>query len=144
MVRTKQVPVADGQLQNNLVFPLLGKMRIAGRHVNQFVGDIRTESDNESNLVTVEIIEPVVSGNAYIGSSKMYDREELGNSEISAESDDAVTYDHNHSWNNSTTQYVGCVYYVGADVNLLDKHVGDYPGTVTITENGKQTAISIG
>jgi hypothetical protein len=121
---------------------MLGKMRIAGRHVNQFVGDIRTESSNESSPVTVEIIEPFVSGNAYIGSSEMYGRVELGNSEIPAESSDAATY-HNHSWTNSTTQYAGCVYYVGADVNLLNKHVGDYPGTVTITVNGTSTAISV-
>ena len=122
---------------------MLGKMKIAGRHVNQYIGDIRTESKNETNIITVNIIDPIVSGNSYIGSTDIYKRTPMNETETSADGSDATTNDHNHSWGTSYTPYIGCVYYVGADVNVLDKHVGDYPGVVTVTENGVSNTISV-
>ena len=118
----------------------LGKMRIPGRHVNQFIGDIRTESSDESNLITVNITEPVVSGNFYMGSGNMYDKKN-DEAELSADSSQATTYDYNHSWSNSSTPYIGCAYYVGASVSSV--HMGDYAGNVYVTKNGSKTAVSV-
>ena len=119
---------------------LLGQMRIPGRHVNQFIGDIRTESDDENNLITVNITEPVVSGNFYIGSGNMYDKKN-DDAELSADSTQATTKDYNHSWSNSSTPYIGCAYYVGASV--LSAHMGDYAGNVYVTKNGSKTTVSV-
>ena len=123
---------------------LLGKMCIAGRHVNQFIGDIRTQSEDESNPISVNIVEPVVSGNFYVGSGYMYAKK-TDNIELSADSSQATTYDYNHSWSNSNTPYIGCAYYVGASVNVLGKayHMGDYPGNIKVIKGGTETTISI-
>ena len=122
----------------------LGDMRIAGRHVNQFIGDIRTQSEDENNPVTVNIVEPVVSGNVYVGSGYMYDKK-TDNDELSADSQEATTYDYSHSWSSSSTPYIGCAYYVGADVNVLIKtlHMGDYAGNVYVTKDGTKTTVSV-
>ena len=119
---------------------LLGQMRIPGRHVNQFIGDIRTESSDENNLITVNITEPVVSGNFYIGSGNMYDKKN-DEAELSADSTQATTKDYNHSWSDSSTPYIGCAYYVGASV--LSAHMGDYAGNVYVTKNGSKTTVSV-
>jgi hypothetical protein len=109
---------------------------IPGRHVNQFIGDIRTQSSDQSNLVTVSIVEPVVSKNMYVGSGYMYDKK-IDDNEISADSSQATSYDYNHSG----TSYIGSAYYIGADV--LRKHFKDYPGYVYVTKDGNKTTISL-
>ena len=109
---------------------------IPGRHVNQFIGDIRTQSSDQSNLVTVSIVEPVVSENMYVGSGNMYDKK-IDDIEISADSSQANSYDYNHSG----TSYIGSAYYIGADV--LSKHFKDYPGYVYVTKDGNKATISL-
>jgi len=134
-----------GQKDQNVSFDgslggLLGTMLIPGRHVNQFIGDIRTQSSDENNPVTVDIVEPVVSGNIYVGSGYMYDKKN-DDTELSADDSRATTYDYNHSWSSTSTPYVGCAYYVGASV--LSAHMGDYAGTVSVTKNGTKTAVTV-
>ena len=77
---------------------------IAGRHINTFIGDIRTPSAN-----TV-----VINGCTTIG--------------ICAEG-----YDYNIT-KTGKGELVGCCYFVGKDMEVLGKsmHAGDYKGTVTI------------
>lgn len=118
----------------------LGTMLIPGRHVNQFIGDIRTQSSDENNPVTIDLVEPVVSGNIYVGSGYMYDKKN-DNTELSADDSRATTYDYNHSWSSASTPYIGCAYYVGASV--LSAHMGDYAGTVSVTKNGTETAVTV-
>ena len=118
--------------------------KIAGRHVNQFIGDIRTESSDKNALITVNIVEPVVSGNIYVGSGYMYSKKS-DDVEIYADSSDAATYDYNHTWSSTDTSYIGSAYYVGVTVNLFitEIHMGDYEGRVYITENGTKTTVGI-
>lgn len=118
--------------------------KIAGRHVNQFIGDIRTESSDKNALITVNIVEPVVSGNIYVGSGYMYSKKS-DDVEIYADSSDAATYDYNHTWSSTDTSYIGSAYYVGVTVNIIIKeiHMGDYEGLVYITENGTKTTVGI-
>lgn len=134
-----------GQKDQNVSFGgllggALGTMLIPGRHVNQFIGDIRTQSSDEKNPVTVDIVEPVVSGNIYVGSGYMYDKKN-DDTELSADDSRATTYDYNHSWSSTSTPYVGCAYYVGASV--MSAHMGDYAGTVSVTKNDTKTAVTV-
>ena len=114
----------------------LGSCFIAGRHVNQFIGDIRTESSVEDNPIVVNINEPYVSGNVYVGSGYMYESK-TDDEQLSADSSDASTYDYNHTG----TKYIGSVYRVGAEV--FSMHMGDYPGNVYVTIGGTQTKITV-
>lgn len=77
---------------------------IAGRHVNTFIGDIRTPNSN-----TVVINQCSTSGNCADGYD--YNITKAGKGEL-----------------------VGCCYFVGKDIEVLGKsmHAGDYKGTVTI------------
>lgn len=113
---------------------------IPGRHVNQFIGDIRTQSSSSNDKVTVTITNPTVSGNIYVGSGYMYDKR-IDNVELSADSAEATTYDYNHSWSNTSTKYVGSAYYIGADI--LSMHEGDYKGEVKITQNSTTTSVNV-
>ena len=113
---------------------------IPGRHVNQFIGDIRTQSSSSNDKVTVTITNPTVSGNIYVGSGYMYDKR-IDNVELSADSAEATTYDYNHSWSNNSTKYVGSAYYIGAD--FLSMHEGDYKGEVKITQNSTTTSVNV-
>lgn len=115
---------------------LLGSCFIAGRHVNQFIGDIRTESSVEDNPIVVNINEPYVSGNVYVGSGYMYESK-TDDVELSADSSDASTKDYNHTG----TKYIGSVYRVGAEVASM--HMGDYPGNVYVNIGGTQTKITV-
>lgn len=77
---------------------------IAGRHVNTFIGDIRTPYSN-----TVVINGCTTSGNCANG------------------------YDYNIT-KTGKGELVGCCYFVGKDIEVLGKsmHAGDYKGSVTI------------
>lgn len=77
---------------------------IAGRHINTFIGDIRTP---QSNVITINACS--TSGTCVEGYD--YNITKAGKGEI-----------------------VGCCYFVGKDINVLDKslHAGDYQGSVTI------------
>ncbi len=118
---------------------------IPGRHVNQFIGDIRTQSESESAKVVVKIVEPTVLGNVYVGTGYMY-TPKTDDTELSADSDQAVTYDYNYTWSNYNTEYIGSAYYIGAELTVFGysiMHEGDYQGTVTITKDGITTNVSV-
>lgn len=99
-----------------------GKTVIAGRHSNQFIGDIVSQRTSASSSdYTVSITDYTVSGNSYGG--------------VSVESDNS--YNHQYQ-NNKYCDIVGCLYYVGVDVNILtmSKHVYHYAGQLTFQPMG--------
>ena len=96
---------------------------IAGRHVNQFIGDVRsrkTEAQVDAGTTdyTMTISDYTVSGNSYNG--------------ISA--DGANDYNHNYA-SGSYCEIAGCVYYVGVDIGSI-KHVNECAGTFTFNAKG--------
>ena len=99
---------------------------IAGRHINQFIGDIRsrrTESQqtNGTGEYTNKIINYTVSGNTYNG--------------VAAES----TNDYNHNYaSGKYCDAVGCAYYTGVDINLIiaSSHVSECAGTLIFQPKG--------
>ena len=102
---------------------------IAGRHVNQFIGDLRSQrsksqQESGSGEYTTTISNYTVSGNSYNG--------------VAAES----TNDYNHNY--SSGKYcpvVGCAYYTGVDVSalILTIHVSHCAGTLNFNANGGET-----
>lgn len=101
------------------------KTVIAGRHINQFIGDIRsqrseTQAENGTGEYTTTITDYTVSGNTYNG--------------VVAES----TNDYNHNYaSGKYCPVVGCAYYTGVDVNVLvNIHVSHCAGTLTFNEKG--------
>ena len=98
---------------------------IAGRHINQFIGDLRsqrteTQQKEGTGEYTTTISDYFVSGNSYNG--------------VAAES----TNDYNHEY--ASGQYcpvVGCAYYTGVDVNvLINIHVSHCAGTLIFNAKG--------
>ena len=108
---------------------LRAKTTVAGRHINQFIGDLRSkrsESQQENNTgeYTTVISDYTVSGNSYNG--------------VAAES----TNDYNHNY--ASGKYcpaVGCAYYTGVDVSwsLVQTHVKECAGTLTFNEKGGES-----
>ena len=103
-----------------------GSTDIAGRHVNQFIGDVVSARDNENGTnYIVTISDYTVSGNKYKG--------------VNANS----TNEYNHKYaNNKYCEVVGCAYYVGVDVGLANitlKHVNDYAGELTFYSLGNES-----
>ena len=101
-----------------------GTTLIAGRHVNQFIGDVVSvrKSDSDTNTYVVNIKNYNVSNNSYNG--------ELASS----------TNKYNHEYKNgSYCDAVGCAYYVGveADFKIFILHVKDYAGTLTFNKTGE-------
>ena len=101
---------------------------IAGRHVNQFIGDIRSlrsesQQENGTGEYTTDITNYTVSGNSYNG--------------VSADSTNA----YNHEY--ASGQYcpvVGCAYYTGVDVKvIINIHVSHCAGTLNFNANGGET-----
>jgi hypothetical protein len=111
---------------------MLAYTTVAGRHVNQFIGDIRslrTESQQENGTgeYTTNITNYTVSGNSYNG--------------VAADS----TNDYSHNY--ASGQYcpvVGCAYYTGVDMNILiNIHVMHCAGTLTFNaKNGESTTLT--
>lgn len=96
---------------------------IAGRHVNQFIGDVRsrrteTQAENGTGEYTMTISDYTVSGNTYNGVS----------------ADGANDYNHNYA-SGSYCEIAGCVYYVGVDIGSI-KHVSECAGTFTFNAKG--------
>lgn len=100
---------------------------VAGRHVNQFIGSI--DSDSITDVFVIE--DYYVSGNSYFG--------------VPADSTDE--YNHEYA-EGQFCNAVGCAYYVGLDIIFADVnlgHYGNYAGTlkfkplggewVTVTES---------
>ena len=95
---------------------------IAGRHVNQFVGDLRssrteTQANNGTGEYTTVISDYTVSGNTYNGVS----------------ADGANEYNHNYA-SGKYCEVVGCAYYTGVDI--LSSHVSECAGTFTFNAKG--------
>ena len=95
---------------------------IAGRHVNQFIGDLRssrteTQANNGTGEYTTVISDYVVSGNTYNGVS----------------ADGANDYNHNYA-SGKYCEVVGCAYYTGVDI--LSSHVSECAGTFTFNAKG--------
>ena len=98
---------------------------IAGRHINQFIGDLRsqrteTQQKEGTGEYTTTISNYTVSGNSYNG--------------VSADS----TNNYNHEY--ASGQYcpvVGCAYYTGVDVNvIINIHVSHCAGTLNFNAVG--------
>ena len=104
---------------------MLAYTTVAGRHVNQFIGDIRslrTESQQENGTgeYTTNITNYTVSGNSYNGVS----------------ADSANDYNHNYA-SGKYCPVVGCAYYTGVDMKILISiHVMHCAGTLTFNEKG--------
>ena len=95
---------------------------IAGRHINQFIGDVRssrteTQTNNGTGEYTTVISDYTVSGNTYNGVS----------------ADGANEYNHNYA-SDKYCEVVGCVYYTGVDI--LSSHVSECAGTLTFNAKG--------
>lgn len=96
---------------------------IAGRHINQFIGDVRsrrteTQAENGTGEYTMTISDYTVSGNTYNGVS----------------ADGLNDYNHNYASGNYC-EIAGCVYYVGVDIGSI-KHVNECAGTFTFNAKG--------
>lgn len=111
-----------------------GNTDVAGRHVNQFIGDVVSERKEGGSDYNITVSDYTVSGNSYNG--------------IQATSTNK--YSHNYA-SGKYCEVVGCAYYIGVDVKLFGidlTHVNDCAGTltfnalnsasVTITEEVKQ------
>lgn len=116
------------------------KTDIAGRHVNQFIGDIVSERSEGGSNYTVIIEDYTVCGNKYFG--------------IDA-SDTDNQYNHCYkrvnkgsSWKPnyeySYCDVVGSAYYVGVDINIwiiitIKKHIMHCAGELTFNPVGKES-----
>ena len=112
-----------------------GETTIAGRHVNQFIGDVVSYSSTEGGTnYTVDITNYTVSGNSYNGTL--------------AES----TNKYNHQYDKSDDKYgtnanlycevVGCAYYIGLDIIVIGQNLGHlkyYAGNVAFSSKDGQT-----
>ena len=112
-----------------------GETTIAGRHVNQFIGDVVSYSSTEGGTnYTVDITNYTVSGNSYNGTL--------------AESTDK----YNHQYDKSGDKYgtnanlycevVGCAYYIGLDIIVIGQNLGHlkyYAGNVAFSSKDGQT-----
>lgn len=113
----------EGAYQSGVTIRGNATTTIAGRHVNQFIGDVRsrkTEAQAEAGTTeyTMTISDYTVSGNTYNG--------------ISA--DGANDYNHNYA-SGSYCEIVGCLYYVGVDMGSI-AHVSECAGTFTFNAKG--------
>ena len=104
---------------------MLAYTTIAGRHVNQFIGDLRSQrsesqQENGTGEYTTTISNYTVSGNSYNG--------------VSADS----TNDYNHNYESGKyCPVVGCAYYTGVDMKVvINVHVQHCAGTLTFNEKG--------
>ena len=122
----KESSFTEGAYASGKDVTLKAVTTIAGRHVNQFIGDVRsrrTESQQESGAseYTNKILNYTVSGNSYNG--------------VAAES----TNDYNHNYaSGKYCEVVGCAYYTGVDVSFFigSTHVSDCAGTLIFSPKG--------
>ena len=111
---------------------MLAYTTIAGRHVNQFIGDLRSQrsesqQENGTGEYTTTITNYTVSGNSYNG--------------VSADS----TNDYNHNYaSGKYCPVVGCAYYTGVDMKVvINVHVQHCAGTLTFNEkDGTATTLT--
>ena len=105
---------------------------IAGRHVNQFIGDIVSQNGTGGGSdYTVTITNHTVSGNKYFN--------------INAEITDNK-YNHYYESAKIYCDIVGCAYYVGVDINFLGfiqlGHVRYYAGTLNFSKDGESYSMT--
>ena len=112
-----------------------GKTLVAGRHVNQFIGDVRTSKSTD----TVLIKDYHVSGNTYFDVPAETES-------VSSVLDNSLRH-HYMTDSQGMHHYCNCVgqaYYVGVDVVIniiitqLKKHVAEYAGTLTFNAVGEE------
>ena len=115
----------DGAYKSGVSIKGNATTTIAGRHINQFIGDIRSQRSeaqqkNGSGEYTTIISDYTVSGNSYNG--------------VLADS----TNDYNHEYASGVyCPVVGCAYYTGVDVSyIFTFHTKDCAGTLTFNEKG--------
>lgn len=113
----------EGAYQSGVTIRGNATTTIAGRHVNQFIGDVRsrkTEAQAEAGTTeyTMTISDYTVSGNTYNGVS----------------ADGANDYNHNYA-SGKYCEIVGCLYYVGVDMGSI-AHVSECAGTFTFNAKG--------
>ena len=111
---------------------MLAYTTIAGRHVNQFIGDLRSQrsesqQENGTGEYTTNITNYTVSGNSYNGVS----------------ADSANDYNHNYA-SGKYCPVVGCAYYTGVDMKVvINVHVQHCAGTLTFNEkDGTATTLT--
>jgi hypothetical protein len=115
----------ESPFQSGVTTFMLAKTTVAGRHINQFIGDIRsqrteTQQENGTGEYTTTISDYTVSGNKYNG--------------VAAES--VNTYNHEYA-SGSYCPVVGCAYYTGVDMNIfVNIHVQHCAGTLTFNAKG--------
>lgn len=115
-----------------------GQTTVAGRHINQFIGDVRSSKPTDK----VVIKDYYVSGNTYFDTPAE-----------TASTSNALDIAYRHCYKNSGTSYnpkyhycncVGSAYYVGVDVKVnliltqLEKHVAEYAGSLTFNALGEE------
>lgn len=113
----------EGAYQSGVTIRGNATTTIAGRHVNQFIGDVRsrrteTQAENGTGEYTMTISDYTVSGNTYNGVS----------------ADGANDYNHNYA-SDKYCEIVGCLYYVGVDMGSI-AHVSECAGTFTFNAKG--------
>lgn len=104
-----------------------GSTDIAGRHVNQFIGDVVSARKESATIgYDVTITDYTVNGNSYNGTA------------ASATN----SYSHNYA-SGKYCEVVGCAYYVGVDVKVIVQlsHVNDRASVLTINNGGVITTI---
>ena len=115
--------------RSNIKIFAKGNTDIAGRHINQFIGDVVSERKEGGSNYNITISDYVVSGNTY------YD----------LDASSSNNYNHNYAVN-EYCEVVGCAYYVGVDVKLFDvdlTHVNDCAGSLTFNSlNGSSVTVT--
>ncbi len=98
---------------------------IAGRHINQFIGDVRSRRKEGNSDYVMKVLNYTVLGNSYNG--------------VAAES----TNDYNHNYaSGSYCEIAGCVYYTGVDIGSI-KHVSECAGEFVFSaKNGAETTLT--
>ena len=122
----KSSSFVEGAFASGKSITMSATTTIAGRHVNQFIGDLRssrteTQANNGTGEYTNKILNYTVSGNSYNGVS----------------ADGANEYNHNYA-SGKYCEVVGCAYYTGVDLTILivSTHVSECAGTLTFSPKG--------
>ena len=122
----KSSSFTEGAFASGKSITMSATTTIAGRHVNQFIGDLRssrteTQANNGTGEYTNKILNYTVSGNSYNG----------------VPADGANEYNHNYA-SGKYCEVVGCAYYTGVDLTILivSTHVSECAGTLTFCPKG--------
>lgn len=129
----KAADFVEGAYKSGASVTTRANTTIAGRHINQFIGNIRsrrseTQQEKGTGEYTNKIIDYTVSGNSYNG--------------VAAESTNE--YNHNYA-SGKYCDAVGCAYYTGVDMSLIITtiHVSECAGTLIFQpKGGAQTTLT--